>query len=369
MRWLFVALLTVHGLIHLMGVAKAYDLAELAELTQPVSKATGLVWVLAAALLIATAVLLVTGSRLWWAAGAAGIVVSQVVIAAAWGDARFGTIANVLIAAGVVCGFASIGPMSLRAEYEREIAARAEPAEAPPVITDADLAHLPPPVQRYVRLTGAVGQPRVHHVWVSWRGRIRGAADEPWMDFTAEQHNFLDEPARFFVMDATRGGLPVDVLHAYHHGAASMRVRLLSLVPLVSADGPDMTRAETVTLLNDLALLAPAGLINQAIQWEPLDDRSARARYTVGAHTVSAVLWFNDAGELVNFTSDDRMAQSAGGAAWTAMPWSTPVGEYRQFGPWRLVSRGAGTWRPPEGEYTYIEMEVADVRTNARPSR
>ncbi len=197
--------------------------------------------------------------------------------------------------------------------------------------------------------------------------RIRATSDDPWMTFTAEQHNFLDEPARFFFMDATRGGLPVDVFHAFQADGASMRVRLASLVPIVSASGADLTRAETVTLLNDWCLVAPTALLDPAIQWQAIDDRSARARYTVGPNTIAAVLWFNDAGELANFTSDDRLAQSSGGAAWTRQPWSTPVGEYRQFGRWRLPSRGEGRWHPPGGEFAYIELELLDVQTAPTP--
>ena len=57
------------------------------------------------------------------------------------------------------------------------------------------------------------------------------------MPFTAEQHNFPPDGARFFLMRAKRGGLPVDVFHAFHDGAASMRVRLLSFLPVVNASG------------------------------------------------------------------------------------------------------------------------------------
>ena len=113
--------------------------------------------------------------------------------------------------------------------------------------------------------------------------------------------------------------------------------------------------------------MAPTALLDPAIEWEALDDRSARARYTVGPNSITAVLWFNDAGELVNFTSDDRLAQSSGGAAWTRQPWSTPVGEYRQYGPWRLPSRGEGRWHPPGGEFVYIELELLDVQTDPPP--
>ena len=63
----------------------------------------------------------------------------------------------------------------------------------------------------------------------------------------------------------------------------------------------------------------------------------------------------------------DRLAQTAGGRVWRRQPWSTPVGEYRQYGPWRLPSRGEGRWHPPGGEFVYIELELLDVQTDPPP--
>src|SRR5229473_2026019 len=50
MRWIPIALLGVHGLIHLMGFAKAFGYADLPQLTQPISRAWGVVWLVAACL-------------------------------------------------------------------------------------------------------------------------------------------------------------------------------------------------------------------------------------------------------------------------------------------------------------------------------
>ena len=57
-RILFLILLAVHGLIHLLGFAKAFGLAELPQLVQPISRPWGALWLAAAALTLATAVML-----------------------------------------------------------------------------------------------------------------------------------------------------------------------------------------------------------------------------------------------------------------------------------------------------------------------
>ena len=67
-----------------------------------------------------------------------------------------------------------------------------------------------------------------------------------------------------------------------------------------------MTQGETVTMFNDMCIMAPATLIDPAIDWEAVDAHTARARFTNAGHTIHAELSFNEAGELTNFVSDDR---------------------------------------------------------------
>lgn len=364
MRWLFLALLAVHGLIHFMGFAKAFGLAELPQLSQPISKPAGVAWLVAGLALLATAALFLLAPGLWWAVGLPALLLSQVLVGLSWRDARFGTVANVLVLAGVAYGSAAQGPFGLRAQYRDAVRERLARAVTPPLLTEADLVPLPEPLRRYLRVTGCLGQPRVHHFEASWRGRIRATASDPWMPFTAEQYDFVAEPSRFFFMQAVKSGLPVDVFHAFVGGAASMRVRLLSLFPLVNARGPEVTRAETVTLFNDLCLLAPPALVDPSIAWEPIDARSVRGHYTVGSNTVSAVLRFDDAGELVDFVSEDRLAASPDGTRFVREPWSTPVRDYRSFGPRRLPSRGEARWRAPSGEFAYFEATLVGFEAN-----
>jgi hypothetical protein len=363
MKALLVTLLLAHGLIHFLGAAKAFGVADLPQLTQPVSRGAGMAWLAAGLAMVTAAVLLVTVPRVWWVVGLAAVMLSQATILSAWNDAKFGTVVNVIVLAAAAYGFASGGPLSFRAQYEREVRARLADPVSPEPVTEADIEHLPSPVQRYLRVTGSVGQPRVHHVRARWSGRIRKRPEDPWMEFTASQHNFVDEPARFFHLTARRSGLPVDVLHAYHEGVATMRVRLLSLFPIVDAIGPEMRQAETVTVLNDLCLFAPGALIDARIRWEEIDAYTVRATYTVAPHTISATLTFNDAGKLVNFVSDDRMA-SPDGEKFERWRWSTPVLEYRTFGPLRVTGRGEGRWHPPEGDFAYIELELLDLEIN-----
>jgi hypothetical protein len=91
--------------------------------------------------------------QVWWIVAAAAVTVSQFLIATAWTDARFGTIANVIVLACAAYAFAAEGPMGLRSEYRREVRDHTPAADRPLVVTEADLEPLPAPVQRYLRAT------------------------------------------------------------------------------------------------------------------------------------------------------------------------------------------------------------------------
>lgn len=358
MRWGFALALALHAAIHALGVVKAFGLAELAQLQIPISRAMGWVWGLAGALLLAAAIALVAAPRAFWVLGALGLVLSQVAVVSSWSDARAGAVANLLLLLGVIYGAAAWGPFGLRADYARHVAeglASAQPRG--PAVTEADLAPLPAAIQSYLRLVGVVGQPRPAGFRVTMRGRIRGGPDAPWMPFEAEQHSFFDPPRRNFWMQASRDGLPVDVLHTYGPDGARMRVRVLSLFPMVDAGGAEFTRTETVTLLNDLCLMAPMGLLDPAISWRELDARTVEASYTVGANTVRATLQFDEAGRLSSFWSDDRPQLAADNVHFTPLRWSTPVSGWQTRGGLTLPTAGEARYAAPTGDYAYAEFE------------
>jgi hypothetical protein len=165
-------------------------------------------------------------------------------------------------------------------------------------------------------------------------------------------------------MNASRLRLPIQGLHRFSGSAATMTVKLAAVLPVARASGPGMAQAETVTLFNDMCLLAPATLIDRTIIWEPLDDRRARGTFTHKGRAVRAELVFNDRGELIDFVSDDRRQSSAQGTSMRAMRWSTPMTGYRPFGGHRLASSGKGLWHDPTGAYAYIELDIDDVAYN-----
>jgi len=59
-------------------------------------------------------------------------------------------------------------------------------------------------------------------------------------------------------------------------------------------------------IFNDMCLFAPASLVDSRISWEEVDAFIVKATFINGGNKVSAELYFNEKGELVNFISNDR---------------------------------------------------------------
>lgn len=239
------------------------------------------------------------------------------------------------------------------------------PLTEPALVTESDLAPLPRELATYLRRVGAVGRPRVHDFRAVWRGSMKLGLDAPWMEVHAEQMEFIDSMTRIFFIGGKRSGVPFQGLHVYENATASMRIRVASLFDIADARGPEMNQGETVTLFNDLCLIAPASLLGASVVWRSIGDRRIEGTFTNGGNTVRAELSFDAEGDLVNFVSQDRYL-SADGKTYTRLPWSTPVSRYRDYGGVRVASHGEAVWTEPTGDFVYARLNLESLELNVK---
>jgi hypothetical protein len=140
-------------------------------------------------------------------------------------------------------------------------------------------------------------------------------------------------------------------------------VRIANLFNVVDVKGEDLTTAETVTLLNDMCLFAPGNLYDKRLRWKEIDSLSSEVTIENGQYKVSAILSFNEKGELINFVSDDRSALQDDGTLKKAR-WSTPVSEYKEIDGRRIPAYGETIWNYPEGDFTYGTFKLSSIKYN-----
>lgn len=104
LRVLLAVLLMFHGMVHFTGLARAFLPAHVPIFKTYINKSTGLDWALAGTFFVLSGLLLLLNNEYWWGVGGIAILISQVLIVFNWHDARFGTVANVILAIAVYIG-------------------------------------------------------------------------------------------------------------------------------------------------------------------------------------------------------------------------------------------------------------------------
>lgn len=358
-RIIFISLLCIHGIIHLMGFAKAFGFARMEAMTKEIHKEQGVFWLLACLLFLLAAFFFGYSKSNWSVFALLAVGISQYLIISSWDDARFGTIANTLIFIATLIGFSSWN-FHKQFETDFKLLLNAEANKTSELLTEQDLVNLPVLVQNYLRQAGVVGKPKVHHFKIGFVGKIRKDEHSEWMPFKSIQYNFMENPARLFFMNATMKGLPVAGYHSYKNGKAFMDIRLFSVFKVQYQDGTEMDLAETVTFFNDMCCMAPATLIDKRIQWTPIDEYHVRATFSNQGLVISAELEFNAQGQLVNFTSNDRYAADAG----KRLPWSTPLKDYKHINGHTISSSADAIYTYPQGQLTYGTFQLVELEYN-----
>jgi len=251
----------------------------------------------------------------------------------------------------------------LKMQYKKEVktALGFWSIENPDLLTKEDIASLPEPVQKYINYVGAIGKPKIWNYRIEMKGKMWSDEEKKPMSITSVQYNFTKNPLRMFYIKGNMMGLPVYGLHSYKNEEGKMQIKVLGLLSVVNATGVEMDISDTVTLLNDMCVFAPGALIDKRIQWEPIDELTTKATFTNGKNTVSAILYFNEEGQLINFISDDRYAI---GKTTEKLRWSTPITKYINYSGVNLPANAKTIWHYPDREFTYGDFDVVSVVYN-----
>jgi hypothetical protein len=361
MKYIFIFLILFHGLIHFLGFVKAFQIVDLNQLQSTISKPIGVLWLIAAILFL-FAVILLFICDYWFISAAAGAFISSCLIMSVWSDARFGMIPNIIIL--IVC-FYLVASFSYKSVYLKdiELATKANSYVKNTNLTESDIQNLPIPVQKYIRLSGSVGKPKVLHFKALFHGKIRKNNQSEWMIFKCEQHNFIETSTRLFFMDALMKRLPVAGYHHCKNGKAVMDIRLLSLIKVQYAEGKEMDISETVTFFNDMCFIAPATLIDSRIKWIETNGNAVKCSFSNNNITIHAILSFNRKGELINFISNDRFVYVEKGTM-ARIPWQTPIKAYKSVNGYYLPAKAELIYNYDEGDLCYGEFNLGQIEYN-----
>jgi len=233
--------------------------------------------------------------------------------------------------------------------------------QADRIIRHEDLSNLPQPVQHWLEKSHIIGREEITSVRLKQQGMMRTTEGGPWMKARAEQYFRADKPG--FVWKASVAMAPLlrlSGLDNYQEGRGRMSIKILSLIPVVNAEGPEMDYS---TLLRYLAEMPwfPSAALNPYIKWEPINRNSARATMSWKGVRASGVFNFNDEGDIISFFTK-RYRENNG--KYSLCDWGGINKEFREFSGIRVPSKSDIIWREITGDFKWFECEITDIEYN-----
>ncbi|MCE5197063.1 MAG: hypothetical protein LLG09_08065 [Negativicutes bacterium] len=270
----------------------------------------------------------------------------------------------VLCVTGILMIFFNIPYSKSKTDFDRtakQLMTEADPQEG--IFQEEDIAGLPAPVQTYFRYCGYIGTPKMSYIKIYYQdvdflfGKNKSAIK---IDYT--QYNFVKEPNRIAYIDSSMYGIPFEGLDTYSDGSGSMKGVLAKLFTLFDQTGEVMDKSSLVTFLSEI-LFVPNSALQDYIKWEAVDDLNAKATISCYGISVSGIFTFNENGEMLSFTTDDRSAVATDGSSET-MEWSVVCDDYIELNGIKKPTSFQAIWHYDDGDLIYFNGKGTITENN-----
>ena len=184
---------------------------------------------------------------------------------------------------------------------------------------------------------------------------------EQWRPFTSTQRVITRRPgfdweARVAMMP----GLSVRVHDAYIAGEGILRASLFGLVSLVNLRGtPEVAQGELMRFFAEAAWYPTALLPSQGVQWEPVNDASAKATLKDDETTLTMLFRFNEDGLIESVRTEARGRTVAGAVIPT--PWEGRWSNYELRDGMLIPLEGEVAWILPKGPKPYWRGRITKL--------
>lgn len=366
MKIVFLIIVLFHGLIHLLGFVKGFGFKDVKELTLPISKPMGLVWLTAAILFLAYCILYMTNSKYSWLIGLFAMIISQILIILFWKDAKFGTIPNILILVVSIASMSYYNFQNLVQQETNHLLSQNEIIENK-IINESDLTKLPEPVRNWLRNSGAVGKPFISFGKVTQIAEMQMKPEqENWMTANATQYTTIDNPGFIWTVDVKMNNLlNFQGRDKFENGKGEMLIKMNSLINVVNEQGEKLDEGTIQRYLGEMVWF-PSMALSPYIIWEEIDDNSAKATITYKGTSGSGTFYFDFTGNVIKFSA---LRYKGNESDAKRHEWEMNISDYKIFEGIKVPAKMKSTWKLDKKDWTWLKMEVTDIKYNNTTSQ
>lgn len=235
---------------------------------------------------------------------------------------------------------------------EQDFRATLIPSEG--IFTLEELEDKPQAVRNFFLKGGYIGKAKMSGLKAVFeKADFSLGQGKDWVVITYTQLNRADRPERFAQILSSIHHIPFEGLDSYAQGVGAMEGYLAKVFRLFNQRGDHMDKACLVTYLAE-AFFLPSVALSPLIEWEALSLLEVKATIRAFGMEASGVFTFAESGEMLSFTTDDRMAAGFDGSL-QKVRWTAECSDYRMVDGFSVPSTLKATWHYPEGDLTYFD--------------
>lgn len=224
------------------------------------------------------------------------------------------------------------------------------------IFTQAQVADLPEPVQRYFRHAIAPGTPLATSVHLTMRGSIRLAPEQGWMPLQAEE--ILSTKGFVWKATAGQGLMQMRGADYYTQGDGRMRFALWGLIPVINAQNPDVIRSGKGRFVGEFFWLPAALLPERGVRWQAIDQNTIQAGLKVDGKSMTLTFVIDDQGRLLQ-SSLLRWGNQTEDKQYTEIPFGGRYQAEATFGGYTIPSQmGAGWWFDTDRYFEFFRVTI-----------
>jgi hypothetical protein len=361
MKIAFLIIVILHGLIHLLGFVKGFELKEVKALTLPISKTLGIVWLTSTILFLTYGMLYLFNSKYTWLIGIIAVIISQALMILFWRDAKFGTIPNSIILTVSIVLFSYYHFQKIIQQETTQLLNKNVSTENR-TLNESDLTTLPGPVKKWLNHSGVVGK-----LFISY-GKVEQVAEmqmkpeqDNWLTATAIQYTTINNPAFIWSVDVTMNRLlNFQGRDKFEDGKGEMWIKMNSLFNIVNERGEKLDEGTVQRYLGEMVWF-PSLALSPYITWEQIDDNTAKATMTYKGTSGSGTFYFNSNGDVIKFSALRYKGNETNAKRYH---WEMNILDYKIFEGIKVPAKMTSTWKLDEKDWTWLKLEVTDIKYN-----
>ncbi|MFO8054300.1 MAG: DUF6544 family protein [Bacteroidales bacterium] len=366
MRIAFLIIIILHGLIHVLGFVKGFGLKEIKELTLPISKPMGLLWLSATILFLTYGFLYFANNKYAWLIGLIAVAISQIIIILFWKDAKFGTLPNIAILLVSISAYGHYHFQNL-IQFETTHLLGQNKIQKGRTISENDITELPLPVKKWLHHSGAIGKPYISMGKVIQQAQMKLRPEQDkWHNAKAVQYTTINVPAFIWSVDVKMNSL----IHfqgrdKFVNGKGAMMIKLNSLINVVNEKGEKLNEGTVQRYLGEMVWF-PSLALSPYITWQEVNDTTATATINYKGSRGSGTFYFNPEGKFIKFSAlryKDNEPEAK------RYEWVLLVDEHKTFAGIKIPSKMTATWKLEKEDWTWLKLEIIDIKYNENAIR